>query len=190
MAKVYVLQTGQTTWEQQSRLESAAGSPLTEEGETTIRSAARELLGHSISTVYAYTTGEPERQTAELVATTLRVKMRERKTLHELDYGLWQGLTVEEIKRRQPRAYRQWSKTPASIRPPEGETLDEAQERLKAALKEITKRHKNGAALLVLRPILTGLLRCLTEDQAVGNLWQRVDRSYRWGCYEVDDKTI
>ena len=190
MTKIYAIQTGQTTWEQQSRVESSAGAPLTDEGTTAVEDAARQLPGQEIKAVYVCTAGEAERQTAELLAKTLKAKIRNNEGLHELDYGLWQGLTVDEIKRRQPRAYRQWTRCPASTRPPQGETLAEAQDRLRSALKEIAKRHKNGSALLVLRPVLMGLLKCLSRHEAVDGLWRHVDQSLSWDCYELDDKTL
>lgn len=190
MAKLYVIQTGQTTLEEQNRFESAAGAPLTEQGKQTVVAAAGELADHEIKIIYACTVGESERQTAELVAKTIKAKVRDNKKLHELDYGLWQGLTVADIKRCQPRAYRQWTKTPASVLPPEGETITQAQDRLRDAVKKILKRHKKTPALLVLRPILTGLLKCMVEEQGVDVLWQHVDMSFSWGCYEMDDKSL
>jgi len=190
MTTVYVVQTGETRLEQDQRLQSAAEAPLTEHGQTEVLDAARELLAHKIKTVYACTAGEGARQTAELVAELLQAKVRDHRDLHEIDYGLWQGLTTEEIKRRQPRVYRRWTKAPASVRPPEGETLAEAQHRLKSALKQIVRRHKNGTALLVLRPVLLGLLKCLAENGALDDLWHHVDPSFRWGCYDVDDQSL
>ncbi len=190
MTTVYVVQTGQTTLEEARRLESAAGGALTEQGLEEVRSAARALDGHKIKTVYACTVGEGERQTAEVLAEQLHAKVRDHGELHEIDYGLWQGLTTEEIKRRQPRVYRQWTKAPASVRPPEGETLAEAQHRLRHALKEIVRRHKNGTALLVLRPVAMGLLKCLAENGELDDLWRHVDLSFRWGCYDVDDQSL
>jgi len=190
MTTLYVVQTGETTLEQDSRLQSAAGAPLTEQGQMQVLDAARALSSHEIKTVYACTMGEGERQTAELVAELLKAKVRDHSDIHEIDYGLWQGLTTEEIKRRQPRVYRQWTKTPASVRPPEGETLAEAQHRLKGAVKEIVRRHKTGTALLVLRPVLLGLLKCLAENGELDDLWLHVDPLFRWGCYDVDDKSL
>ena len=98
--------------------------------------------------------------------------------------------TVGEIKHSQPRAYRQWTKSPVSVRPPEGETVQEAQDRLRAAAKAILKRQKNGAALLVLRPVALGLLKCWTEHVELAKLWQHVDMTFRWGCLEVDVESL
>ena len=191
MTCVYVIQTGRTTWEEQGRRESAAGAPLTEQGAMAVQDAAVELADLNIKAVYACTTGEAERQTAELVSKALGgVKVRNKKGLHELDYGLWQGLTVAEIKRRQPRAYRQWTRCPASCCPPEGEAPAAALERLRGELRGVVKRKKNGPALLVLRPVLAGLLKCLAADEPVADLWRHVDASFRWGCYEINDNAL
>lgn len=186
MTNVYIVQTGGTTWEEQDRIESATGAPLTPQGAITVQNAARELAGLKIRTLYACTIGEAERQTAELVSEVLGgVKIRNTKGLHELDYGLWQGLTVEEIKRRQPRAYRQWTRNPATMCPPEGETPMDAQERLRHELLGILKKSKKSPALLVLRPVLAGLLECLVENESVDNMWEHVDTSRHWACHEV-----
>lgn len=190
MTTVYVVQTGETTLEQDHRLDSAAGAPLTEQGQMQVMDAARELATHEIKTVYACTMGESERQTAALVAELLKAKVRKHSALHEIDYGLWQGLTTKEIRRRQPRVYRQWTKTPACVRPPEGETLAEAQQRLREALKQIVRRHKNGSVLLVLRPVLIGLLKCLAENDGLDDVWQHVDPSFRWKSYDVDLQSL
>ena len=192
MTKVYAIQTAPTVLEEQSRMDSMVWAPLTDQGALAVRDAARELAGPglAITAVYACMSGEAERQTAELVAQEFHVKIRDSKDLHELDFGLWQGLTVAEIKRRQGRAYRQWIKAPASVRPPEGETLEEARCRLAAAIKDIAKRHKGASVVLVLRPVLMGLLQCIFVDESIDSLWQHVDRTFRWGCYDVDEQAL
>ena len=185
MASVYVIQTGRTTWDEQTRIESAPGAPLTATGRQDVADAARELAALSISAIYACG-GEAEQQTAELVAEAADAKVRTSEELRELDYGLWQGLTREEIKRRQPKLYRQWTDSPASVRPPGGETLEEARRRLCKAVRDIVKRHKNGRALLVLRPVAFALLRCMARHEGIGRLWQNSGEGCCWQVLEAD----
>jgi len=189
MARLYVLQTGQTTWEAEERIESAAGAPLTDRGVQTAADAAMELGKYGITALYACA-GEAERQTAELIARKIGVKVRIAKDLRELDYGLWQGLTAEEIRRRHPKLYRQWTEAPASARPPGGETLAEAQERLRSAVRGIVKRHKNGAALVVLRPVMFALFRCLGEGRGLESLWAPSEQKSVWCSYELDGRSL
>jgi len=191
VSQVFLVQTGETIWEAQDRIESVAGAPLTEDGTRDVERAAQELAScqTDIRVVYACD-GESERQTAELIAKALNAKVRLEPELRELDYGLWQGLTKEEFKRRQPRLYRQWAEAPASIRPPGGETLDEAQARLKTVVKEILKRHREDAALVVLRPVAVGLLQCLLTNDPVERIWRHVDGEFTWESYEMDSVVL
>ncbi|MDP6637320.1 MAG: histidine phosphatase family protein [Phycisphaerae bacterium] len=191
MAKLFVVQTGQTIWEVQDRIESVPGAPLTEAGASDVERAADELAacGSGIRAVYACD-GESERETACLIAQALGTKVRTEPELRELDYGLWQGLTRDELKRRQPKMYRQWADAPSSVRPPGGETLEEAQERLRAAIKGILKRHKDDAAVLILRPVAVGLLRCLLTNDPVTQIWKHVDNEFTWGSYEMDSQSL
>jgi len=184
MAKIYIMQTGRTTWGDESRAESMAGCPLSKEGAEKVQAAAEQLPAGEIKAIYAGA-GEAEHQTAALVAGKLKLRARTCKDLHEFDYGLWQGLTLQEIKRRQPKVYKQWMEQPASVRPPGGETLQEAQERLRKALKGIVKGRKGEPVLLVLGPLATGLIRCLLQGEAVNSYWQHVDRSFAWCSYDV-----
>lgn len=185
MPRMYVIQTGRTVWDEQTRVESAPGAPLTDTGRDDVRDALAGLVGHAITTIYT-SPGQAEQQTAELIAPALGAKVRTHKDLRELDYGLWQGLTVEEIKRRQPKLYRQWTECPQSVRPPGGETLAEAQDRLCQAARDILKRHKNGGALLVLRPVALGLLKCLFGHDGLETLWQHVAPSGAWDVLDAD----
>lgn len=189
MAKLYIMQTGQTTWQEQARFESPAGSPLTAQGARFVEDAIEELTQCGIGAIYA-AAGEAEKQTAGLAAKRLGVKVRTNRELHEIDYGLWQGLTQEEIRRRNPKVYRQWTEAPATVCPPDGETLCDAQKRILYAMNGILKRHKTGPALLVLRPFVLGLLRCVLQGQELEALWKNVDPSFTWSSYEINGEMV
>ena len=189
MGKMFVIQTGRTTWDDQTRVESAPGAPLTESGQRDVCDAAKELTAQAISIVYACQ-GQAEQQTARLIAEALGAKVRIDNDLRELDYGLWQGLTREEIKHRQPKLYRQWTEAPASIRPPGGETLLEAQQRLRKVMKGIIKRHRTGGALIVLRPVARALTKCLVGHDSVESLWQNMHEACTWDVFEADAKDL
>ncbi len=183
--KILLVQTGRTTWEEDSRIEPPAGAPLTEAGLRAAETIAAELAGEGIKTVYA-SLGEAEQQTAKVLAKQLRVKVHVDDDMGELDFGLWQGLTTDEIKHRQPKLYKQWNDDPTSTCPPGGETVQDAQDRLKSRVKNIVKKPKNTPAALILRPVSVGLLRCLFVGANIAQLWQYVDRTFTWTGYEID----
>lgn len=184
MVTVYVVQTGQTTWQQQDRIETAEGAPLTPDGVEHAREVLARLNESAVTAVYA-PRGEAERQTAALLAGELTARVRTAKGLHEFDYGLWQGLLRDEVRRRHPKIFKKWHRDPGSVRPPEGETLAEARQRLMEGLRGILKRHKQGSIALVLRPIAAGLVRGILADGGADDPWSHVDFSAGCRSYEV-----
>lgn len=187
--KIFLIQTGQTTWEVDSRIESPEGAPLTESGMRTAENVAGELADAGIKAVHSGP-AEATQQTARVIARALRVKVHTDEAMGELDFGLWQGLTVEEIKRRQPKLYKQWIDNPTTTCPPSGETVQDAQARLKGLVASIAKKPKNAPAALVLRPIAVALLRCLFGGAALEGLWQYVDPTFTWAAFEVAEDQL
>ncbi len=189
MARIYVIKTGQTTFEEAQRVESSGGEPLTPAGIEDVKAAARQLASEQIDGIYA-STGEAERQTATLTSEALELKVHMVADLREIDYGLWQGLTTKEIQRRQPKVYRQWTEAPMTICPPGGETLEQAHQRLRQAVNEILKRQKVQVPLLVLRPVALELVRSLLESKSPEGIWDQMDPTFKWGSYDVNPKSV
>lgn len=185
MADFYLIRIGQSLWEQQDRVEPSAGTPLTEQGVAEIQASGAQLADKNIAVVYA-DAGEAEVKSAQMLAEALGVKVRHDDNLRELDFGLWQGLTTEELHRRHPKVYRQWMESPSSVCPPGGEEIPEAVKRLKAVLKSILKRHKDQSVLIVLRPVAMGLLRCVLQGRQADELWNNVEQGGVWRSYQAD----
>jgi len=189
--QLYVVQTGETIWEVQQRMDSLAGVPLSKGGRESIERVAVELGPHKTTAVFA-STGEAEKETADLLAKELGVKVRTDPRLDGVDLGLWQGLTISDIKHRQPKLYKQWTEAPSGIRPPGGESLLEAQQRLREAVREIVKKSKkkSDAPIIVLRPIALGVLRCRLEKAELDDVWNFVGREFTWKNYDVHEKDL
>lgn len=189
MAKLLIIRTGQTAWEAQARFESVQGTPLTDVGADYVDSSAKELAAEKIKAIYT-ADGTTEKQTAELIAKKLDAKIKVEPLLHEMDFGLWQGLTDSELKRRQPKMFKQWTESPDSVRPPGGETLAEVQGRLCETMKQILKKNKKSTTLLVLRPIALEMLRCRLSGYDRDAIWNRTDPEFSWVSYEMDPNEL
>jgi phosphoserine phosphatase len=185
MAALYVLQAGRNQWSDANRIESAVGVPLSEAGAAAIQQIAEELADKNIEAIYA-PPGESERQTAQIVAGKLKVRTRTNEDLRELDYGLWQGLLVSEVKQRYAKVYRQWQEAPLTACPPGGECFPDAQERLCQAVARILKRHRGRSVLLVLQPVAAALLKCRLFGLGCSAVWENVDLLSTWTSYETD----
>ena len=164
MLTILLIRSGITEFDSQGRIQGTLDVPLCEEGRRQAESTATDLAARPtpIDALYAGPCLSAQ-QTAEVVGEKLDLKPKTLKTLHNLDQGLWQGLLFDEVKSKQPRVYRQWQERPDTVCPPEGETLREATDRLKAAIAKLTKKHKTGTIALVLSQPLASVLRCMLQ---------------------------
>ena len=75
----------------------------------------------------------------------------------------WQGLTIEEVKRKYPKVYKQWKESPDSVCPPGGEENVDALQRAMKALARPIKR-KTSFGLVVCEPLAT-LISCALRHE-------------------------
>ncbi len=189
--QLYVVQTGETIWEIQQRVDSLGGVPLSDAGRESIRRVAKELAPHQPTVIYA-SNGESEKESAALLAEELGLKVRTEPRLDGFDFGLWQGLTISDIRHRQPKLFKQWLDSPSGIRPPNGESLQEAQLRICEAVQEIVKKGKKKSVtpIFVLRPMATGVLRCRLGKTDLDDIWKFIHREFTWTSYDVTEKEL
>jgi len=170
-------------------MDSLSGAPLSESGRRQVQDLALQLVPHEPGAVWA-SEGQAEVQTADILSQKLKLKVKIAAGLGEIDFGLWQGLTVEEIKRRQPRLRKQWTDAPQSVRPPGGETLAEAQQRIAWTVAKLFKKTKPYPIVLVLPPIAMGLLQCQMEQAELSAIWDFVSEDADLKQYELDNRTL
>ena len=140
MAQVLLIRPGATLYDEQNRVQGVLDIPLSERGTRRGRPAGRKAgrapAGHRRhSRPSTAGPGESVVRTAEIIGKALGLRPRRIDELRNLDQGLWQGLQIEEIKRRNTRLFRQWIDDPRTICPPQGETVEDAMERIRAALQ-------------------------------------------------------
>jgi broad specificity phosphatase PhoE len=77
------------------------------------------------------------RETAEIVGARVGLEARLDPRLREANRGRWEGYTFDEIEQAHPEEYAAWRRGGASWRFPGGESLQEQQDRVLAALSDI-----------------------------------------------------
>jgi broad specificity phosphatase PhoE len=187
LAQVLLIRPGATLYDEQNRVQGVLDIPLSERGKAEAARLAEFLAEtQETSEVAALYCGPGENvvRTAEIIGKALGLRPKRIDELRNLDQGLWQGLQVDEIKRRNTKLFRQWIEDPRTICPPQGETVEDALERVKAAFKPLVRRHQDGEefALVVGEP-LASLVSCLLkraprpqlDDQLPCCGWERID---------------
>jgi broad specificity phosphatase PhoE len=162
MTQVILIRPGATVYDEQNRIQGVLDVPLSERGQAEVAKLAERLAGLELSALYCGP-GESVARTAEAVGRSIGLRPKRVDDLRNLDQGLWQGLQREEIRRRHNKVFRQWLEEPLTVCPPHGETVENALERIRAALRPLIKRHRDESiGLVVAEPIaqlIAGYLR-------------------------------
>jgi len=165
-----VIRSAPTDYEVQGRVRGSLDVPPCPEGLAEVGSLAERFASAPLAAIYA-SPSSCALETARIVAEPHGLQPRTVDLLTNLDLGLWQGKLVAELRRQQPRVYRQWQDDPWSVVAPEGETLEEARGRVEKALERIFKRHREGRVAVVAPAPLDALIRWLVSGQPLGDLW-------------------
>ena len=117
--RFYLVRHGQTEWNIEGKVQGKTDIALNETGLLQARLLAGALSDCGASCVYTSTLKRAG-QTAEEIAEETGIPVIASGDLREADFGLWEGMTWEEIARDFPQTAAQWEKTPALVTPDGG----------------------------------------------------------------------
>ncbi len=163
MTEVAVIRPGCTDYDAQSRIAGRLDLPLNAMGEAQNADLVEALRGLHLSYLL-HGAGGNVAATAERIGERLDLTVKTTDALCNLDQGLWEGLTVEDVRRRYPKLARKWHDEPESVCPPDGESVGEALDRVRRAL---AKPLKKGRAFGV---IAADPLATLIESVVLGEV--------------------
>lgn len=162
MTQVVLIRPGATLYDEQNRIQGVLDIPLSDRGCAEVAALAERLAGLDLAALYCGP-GQSAGRTAEVVGRALGVRPRRVDDLRNLDQGLWQGLQIDEVRRRNLKVFRQWMEAPRTVCPPQGECIEDALDRIERALRPLIRRHKGEALGLVvgepLAQLISGYLR-------------------------------
>lgn len=164
MTEIVLIRPGCTDFDEQKRIQGELDLPLNSRGQEQVQQLVEQLHDIPLEAIYT-SNSDPSKSTAEAIGEALAIPVKNKESLSNLNQGLWQGLLVEDVKRKYPKAYKQWLEIPESICPPEGETISEVWERVEKALQKPMKRH-HVFGIIAPEPLAT-LIGCMIEKRAI-----------------------
>ncbi|MGB9804330.1 alpha-ribazole phosphatase [Desulfofundulus sp.] len=146
--RIYLVRHGETIWNAQFRFQGHSDIALSPRGLEQARALAARLSGESFTAFYS---SDLQRalDTARILAEPHGLPVVTLKALREINFGVWEGLTVAEIQNSYARELQEWWQNPLHTRIPGGETLAEVADRVTGGVREIVERHSDGQVVVV-----------------------------------------
>lgn len=139
---------GQSTWNDQRRIQGQLDPPLSELGREQARRVAGRLAGMQVAGFYCSDLART-RETAAEVARALHLDPVPVRQLREVALGDWEGLTAAEIAERYPDLWQRWLARPSWDIVPGSEGSAAFEDRVRAAIDDLALRHPSGNVVVV-----------------------------------------
>ena len=175
MTHFILIRHGETMWNREHRIQGQLNSELSPTGHAQAVAVGRRLQAEGVQRLISSDLGRTLQTAAPIVKAT-GLKLETDARLRERHFGIFQGLTPDEIQARHPGGYARWQAREPDYAMPEGESLMQFRARLSACLEEIcTAGHAkvaivtHGGALDALYRIATGTPYSTARNWPLGN---------------------
>ncbi|MGB9792453.1 MAG: alpha-ribazole phosphatase [Thermacetogeniaceae bacterium] len=162
MTRIYLVRHGETLWNNAARYQGHTDIELSETGRKQAYALAKRLANENIDAIYASDLRRAL-ETASILAVPHKLPVQALPELREINFGVWEGLTFEEIKTKYQDLAERWHNLPATVRIPGGETFEEVKERAYNTILKLVQKHDPGTIIVVthggtIRAIICALL--------------------------------
>lgn len=138
--KLILIRHGETDWSYQKRYCGFTDIPLNEKGKAQARQLSKRLEEEKVHKVYS----SDMKRTLQFAKIVFKDAPIERlASLREMNLGMFEGLTYQEIMEAYPEIYRKWLNDPRDVTIPGGEGLNDLAKRVRESLIKILS-HDNS----------------------------------------------
>lgn len=169
--EIILARHGETLWNQESRFQGFADIKLSSSGKKQAQRLADRFADKELDIIYASDLKRAV-MTAKRVAEYHEVEINQLPALREADFGDWEGMTFDQIKKQNEEKLNAWLEDPVEVKTPGGEKFEEVQIRASEALEQIKEEHEEEKILVVahggtIRALLANLL-----EMPLNNFWR------------------
>lgn len=172
MTKIILVRHGHVEGISPERFRGRADLMLTQEGRRQAEATARRIQAAWTPTAIYASPLNRSRATAETIAEPLGLSPIPLDDLIDIDYGQWQGLTPDEVRRQWRDLLDTWYRSPDWAAIPGGETLQDVLARTVSAVRGVIRRHPGDAVVLVGHDCVNRVILLHALDLPLSRYWR------------------
>jgi broad specificity phosphatase PhoE len=164
--RLTLVRHGETLWNQAGKIQGLADIELSKLGIAQAKKLALSLQHENFDMIFS----SPLKRayaTAQAIAVHHALPITIEKDLHELNAGELEGLTFPELQLRYGEFLSKWMNDHSSVTMPQGESLQEVQDRVWPVIQRITKTSEN--ALVVSHSFVIITILCKARNLSLSH---------------------
>jgi len=147
--RIILVRHGETDWNRANRLQGRMDIPLNQEGKIQAHALAFALRDEPLTAIYSSPLARALETARSIRLFHPSTPLFEEEGLVDMSLGEFDGIEFGHWASEYPDFYKAWKSSPASLRMPGGETLQEVQRRAIETLDRATKLYPSGSTLLL-----------------------------------------
>ena len=181
--RIYLIRHGQVAGFDQARYNGQTDVALTDLGVEQYHVMKERLADKKISACYSSDLSRCAIG-ADIICSQYGIEPVKRRELRELNVGLWEGMTWQEIQSKWPNQWQARLADLVNYRVPQGENPLDVQARLLPVIREIVQRHCGQEILVVGHG---GVNRIVLLDAIGAPLSAMFNIEQSYGCLNIID---
>jgi len=178
---LYLIRHGETEGGEVRRYKGTIDVPLSEIGVRQMEQVSKYIVekggkGGLMSAVYCSDLTRAIRS-AEIVAEPHSLKPVIISSLRERNFGLWEGMSFDEIMEKYPLEFDAWAGNPLKFSPLEGESTLAMRDRVIQAMSEIMENHNKENIAIVAHGGVNRIILCHILGIPLENIF-RIEQDY------------
>lgn len=162
LTKIYLIRHGQSEWNVLNKVQGQTNTNLTQLGKDQGKAMGTRLKNSNIDMIYSSDLNRAF-DTSKIIAEEINKPLIISKYLREINFGVWEGLTSEELSKKYKKEQETWRSNPERLILPGAESLEVLSERVMLWFKQILEKDSGKNIAIVshsatLKVLLLGIL--------------------------------
>jgi broad specificity phosphatase PhoE len=196
MITIYAVRHGETTFNEESRVQGTIDAPLNEFGRQQAKAVAEEFEGKNISRIISSPLSRAL-DTAKQISSHCKIDYTIEDDFREISCGDFQGMTIEEIQNTRWQEWQNFLKN-RHFQPKNGESMNMLNERVVTALQKtlatsgpddtiIIVSHAGGIRMMISWLMNISVESAVNFGLSNASIAKYVNKHGRWTCLKWND---
>ena len=158
MTELILARHGETVWNVEKIYRGRTDVNLDKVGIKQAELLGKYLSNWELAAIYSSPLSRAT-DTANIIARYQKIGVQIAEGLVDFDYGEWQSLPEQEVKRLYPDLLNEWHNNPHKVRMPAGESLEDVRRRAIEVVNDVFSKYQ-GSVVLVSHRVVIKVLIC------------------------------
>lgn len=148
--RVYVVRHGETAYNREEIFRGRKDIPLNEAGEKQAKRVGMYFKDKDIGRIITSPLIRAQ-QTARGIGEAIHVPVKTIEEFTDMNFGMWEGVTLKEVERLYPEEFSLWRKAPQKLKVKDGESLAQVRGRMRKGIERMLSGEERDCVIVTHR---------------------------------------